>query len=458
MRRWLVGFGLVLLACIPILAFRASGPELLQDSDTAVLLSAIREKKAPFSWFVGDWPLQNHFYRPISTLSFELDNALYGTEAAGYGLTQALLSIACVIALFWLVRELTDQPWMATSTAALFAFWHYQGVGWMRTAMVVLGLVGLAAMLLPKRTPIRAVMGFLVCWTAAAVVLPMADVGSRVVAWLPGRTASIMALFALVSIAAYVRCERLSAQRMPAPDPTPLDPPATKGTQLQTAVPKAPWVWMAVSALGMALAFGSYEQAVMLPACFLIVAVALRAQRYRVRWAWQAVAWGMLLAYLALRQIVLPSDVSGYQAQQFRSGPGVWLTLSEYLFPAWPSLFSGLKGIGMDVYEVGGVVGLIATFPATALLGFVSNLATYWEARRDWLIPATALLLSFVSFLPMAWLKHFDHYHYWPMAFRALLAISLIAVAAKAVASAVSLPAMKAPQRPDPALGSLLHP
>ncbi|MBX3119795.1 MAG: hypothetical protein KF784_12065 [Fimbriimonadaceae bacterium] len=458
MRRWLLALGLVILSCIPIYTMRASSPALLQDSDTAVLLSAIRERQAPLSWFVGDWPLQNHFYRPFSTLSFELDNRLFGDNAAGYGQTQALLCIACVLALFWFVRELTDKAWMATASGMLFALWHFASVAWLQTLVVAMGVLCLFTVLLPKRKPLLSVVGFLVSWTVAALVSPMADIPARVVGWLPGRTASIMALFGLIALAAYVRFERTSALRVAAPEPSPLDPPATRSTTLKSDPSRRAWLWLIVSAISLWFALGSYEQAIMLPACLLIVAVALRLRRYRVRWAWQSIAWGMLVAYLALRQIMLPSDVSGYQAQQFRSGPGVWLSIGEYILPSAMSLYSGLRAVGKDVLDTGGFVGVLMVLPYAALLGLLSNIATMWEARKDWLIPATALLLAFFSFLPMAWLKHFDHYHYWPMAFRALLAVSLMEFALSSLVSAASLPAKRAPERPDPAPGSLPRP
>lgn len=458
MRRWLIAFGLVILSCIPLVLQRATGPELLRDSDTAVLLQHIRERQAPLSWFAGDWPLQNHFYRPVSTLSFELDNALYGDQAAGYGLSQALISFACVLALFWFVRELTDQPLTASAAAILFSFWHWQIGAWMQTVLGALGLLCLAAMLLPKRKPLPAVRAFLVCWTAAVIVLPMGNIESRVVGWLPGRTASVMAVFALIALAAYVRFERLTAQRTAAPDPTPLDPPATKGTTQSMASQKHPWTWIVVSGVALLLSLGSYEQAVMLPASFTIVAVALRYKRYRVHWGWQAVVWGALMGYLALRHALVPSDVSGYQAQQFRTGQGVWISIAEYILPSATAVYAGVKAISPDVLSTTDFLGMFMIFPFSACLALISNVTTYWEARKDWLMPLTALLLAFFTYLPMAWLKYFDHYHYWPMAFRALLAVCLIGLAGKEFANAISLPRLQAPQRLDPAPGSLLRP
>jgi hypothetical protein len=123
-KRWASAFAVVAFLCALIFAGRAPGPGLLEDTDTATLLRVVQERNSPLSWFLGDWPLENHFYRPVSTLLFEADRAMYGKDAAGYGTTNALLAMACVAALFWFVRELTDRPAFACAAASLFALWH----------------------------------------------------------------------------------------------------------------------------------------------------------------------------------------------------------------------------------------------------------------------------------------------------------------------------------------------
>src|SRR5687767_2966864 len=105
MKRWGIGLLLVLLSCVPVLLHRESSRYLLEDTDTKVLLQTIRQENAPFSWFVQDWPLRNHFYRPVSTLVFEVDSRIHGDNAAGFGLTNALLCVGCVLLLFWFLRE-----------------------------------------------------------------------------------------------------------------------------------------------------------------------------------------------------------------------------------------------------------------------------------------------------------------------------------------------------------------
>src|SRR5476649_2125700 len=141
-RRWIGAFLAVLLACLPVYLQRATSKDLVLDSDTSVLLATIRERHAPLSWFTGDWPLNNHFYRPVSTLSFELDNWLYGSNGTGYGLTNALICIACVLLLFWFLRELTDHPILSAGGAALFAIQH---VGYQRPIMSLIYYLAILA-------------------------------------------------------------------------------------------------------------------------------------------------------------------------------------------------------------------------------------------------------------------------------------------------------------------------
>src|SRR5579862_5644501 len=123
MKRRLLWLILPLLACLPILLSHCQDPALLQDSDTAYLLTAIRQRNAPFSWFVGDWPLQNHFYRPLPTLAFEIDNRLYGNDPIGYAWTNDLLCVLCVIGLFWLLAEISQSAIWAFAGAALLSLW-----------------------------------------------------------------------------------------------------------------------------------------------------------------------------------------------------------------------------------------------------------------------------------------------------------------------------------------------
>lgn len=450
MKRWAGALGVVILVCLRILMVRASGAALLQDTDTNVLVHTIQARNAPFSWFTGDWPLQNHFYRPVSTLAFEMDLRLYGHQAWGYGLTNALLCVLCTLLLLWYLRELTDKPLLAGSATVLFGLWQTGD----------LGLVTLVAQLFVWAVFVGGIVRHRLkvsLWLPAALVaselltqIVMAEpIGSTTLDWLPGRTATVMTVFALAASAAYARYERTSAERKVA-DPTPTDPPATRSSTAPKARgAKVPWLWVGFAVVCMLFAFASYEQAVMLPAIMLATAVTMRWQGYRVRWGWQAAFWTVLVAYLALRHAIVPSDASKYQLQQFRNGPGVWLSIANYLFP---SLFS-LPSIPGWLESM--PVILITPEPWRVLWGFFADITTAVKARKHLTFIVAGWGMAAIAYLPMAWLKQFGHYHYWPLALKSLFVATLGWLAWDLAVTAWSPQTRQAPPRRDPAPGSL---
>lgn len=475
MRRWWLAFLLVLPGCLLVWSRRSEAPALLTDTDTRVLLAKLVERNDPLSWFRGDWPLENHFYRPVSTLVFEADLALYGDHAAGYGRTNALLCILCTLALFWFLREFTDSPVVTVLGTSLFAVWTVdsgyflsQIVGYAVWVVPVAGALRLWQTLghpdRAARPPwLPAVGALLVAWLAARFLTTELDgvvsLWMRNMGWLPGRTATTMTLFALGSLAAYARYERLRDQGRPISTDansfdglSATDTPNTKSARFATASPRA-WVWAVAACLLLAGALGAYEQAVMVPACLVAVAVSLRLRGARPQWGWQFAFWGILIGYLVLRHQLVPSEVSGYQRQQFRASGSVGLAILDYLFPEGafvPIILSSLE-LGWETLLVGGVA-------VGATLGLAANLAGYWVLRGRWVPGFAALAMSVLAYLPMAWLKPFDHYHYWPMAMRSAFVVFLAWGTWEAVATALSPPTRQAPPRPNPAPGSLLRP
>lgn len=480
MKRWLPAFLLVVLACLPLLLGHARDPSLLEDSDTRVALAAIRERQSPLSWFTGDWPLENHFYRPISTLTFEADLAISGDAPAGYGRTNALLAAASILLLFWFVLEWLGRPWSACGSALLFALWHHDvepdAFGWVFAVGLGLALVGAIRRFASGE---RSMLGMLGPPTLAALLglVLASELGGvsylsyRMLGWIPGRTASTMTVFVLVCLAATARYLRLT--RIPSTDearfstrldrPTvdrlaglasPLDLPATRGTT-RSAPSRRPWVWAVIALVALALALGSYEQAVMVPAMMLVLALTSPRRPGPMGMVWPAAAWLVLGGYLALRAGVVPTSVSTYQTQQFRFGEGAWIALTNYLIPAWTPLWSAwhsLAAVGVDAFLIGTV--------QRGLLALASNVAIVVAAwkDRDGKALLAAWLLSVLAFLPMAFLKPFDHYHYLPMAMRAVFVVLLIQLTLRWWLTAVALPARQAPPRPRPEFGSPLRP
>lgn len=453
MKRWRLALLLAVLACLPILVRHSVDPGLLADSDTRQALSAIRERQSPLSWFASDWPLANHFYRPLPTLSFELDDFLYGDRAAGYGWTNAILAALSVLALFWFLRELTDSPGFAVGGAAIFAAWTVDWgptlALWCYLAAPAIIVVGFFRHGLGGRFYLPSALTLVFLGTQVAGEHPLAY---RIVEWLPGRTASIMTVFALISMAAYARYERTTAPRrvMPA---TALDPPtATKNSGSGAGGGTHAWGWLILSALALFAALASYEQAVMLPACLLIVGVYFLLSGRSPRWRTHLLFWLVLIAYLVFRHYVVPSGVSRYQNQQLRFGPQAWIDLLDY----------GLPNIGHLWFVIpaleGGLLTLLATSISGPIMAAASTVTTFFTVRARWRLVLAGLALSTVAFLPMAFLKYFAHYHYWPMALRTVFVVALIRVAWDWASIAACPPARQAPPRLAPAPGSLPHP
>lgn len=397
--RW-IALLFVLAACWAVFASRSSDPNLLRDTDTRVLLAAVRERQDPLGWFAGDWPLGNHFYRPISTLAFEFDNAVWGDNAAGYGATNAIIASLCVLALFWFLAECFASLGVACGGALLFALWlldHGARVasilGWL---WAPIGLLTLLRYPIDWRKGLAAILVSLcLAYESAGVQL----LWFRSIGWLPGRTATVMTLFALASLASFARFEALRSAGVPV---------------------RSRWGWLALAVVGCALAMGSYEQAVMLPACVLGVSVVRKLRGSQPCWSAHAWFWLVLAAYLMLHRALVPSEVSSYQAQQLRDGPGVLLSIYDYLFPAATSLNAFASYL-----EIGWISLLIAGL-YRALLFVAQNVAGYVSALRlERPVFAAGWGLSLLAFLPMAWVKPFEHYHFWPMAMRTALVLGL---------------------------------
>lgn len=442
----------VIVASLPVIARHPTHPALLKDTDTGFLLQTIREKKQPLSWFTGDWPLGNHFYRPVPTLTFEVDNQLYGDNATGYGWTNTLICVSCIFMLFWFTREFVDNVSVAAACASLFALWS---VDWgpylvipaycLAAAMLIVGILrhgGAVGRYAP---------GVLLSIFLGSELNGLSHLGYRTEGWLPGRTATVMTFFALASMASYARYARLHSSRV-APVITPLDLPATR-TSVQAAPAKPPaWLWTALSLFCAAAALASYEQAVMLPAALTAVFLAFRFRGFKVRPFLPVASWILLVAYLAFRHAVVPSATSAYQAQQMRHGISVYFEIADYLAPALTDIRQ------LFVVLSDGPAMLTTMTPFMLTLGIAANAYAYFEARKQWVVAFATLGLSLVTYMPMAFVKAFDHYHYWPMAMRSIFVITLMGIVGQDLISAASLRALQAPKRLSPAPGSLPHP
>ncbi|MBI1333184.1 MAG: hypothetical protein GC165_09920 [Armatimonadetes bacterium] len=456
MKNKAIGLFLAMLACVPIFVFRAVGNALLTDSDTAVLLKKITEVNNPWRWFTHDWPLENHFYRPISTLVFEIDNRLHPGNGDAFGLTNAIICAICTVLLYWLLIELKRSIPVAVAGTWLFASWSlgnwFFGDWWLTVVSwipVILFLVILGRMRSNKKFSWQGLAvglaGFFVWSRLASWQL---NLSSHTLLWLPGRTATTMTIFALVSLASYARFERLGAPYRTPPQPTPLDPPATR-TSTQDGEPRNVWGWFILSCVSCALALMTYEQAVMIPTVIFMLGIWFRLNGRQTRFAFQILFWGLVVAYCVYRVQIIPVQPSGYQKQQFRNGPGLWIDTSNYLCP-------GIFAIMAAIYSLasGPLILLTSSFWGP-IIGFISNITAWLAIRKRFLKPLVALLASYFAYLPMVFLKQFGHYHYFPATLMVLFVITLFEAYWPELVTAVSPRAIQAPPRSDRAPGSL---
>lgn len=370
-------------------------PAMLADTDTQAAIRAIREQNNPWHWFGADWPLGNHFYRPISTLFFEFDVRVWGDQAGGWGMTNALLCAACVGLTAWLVQELTQRPDWAASAAGVFAFWIGFGD---RIVPFWLVLAVAAGAALWDRTfdARRIIVSLLMLIALHHEVVAAESLRYRMMDWIPGRTASVMTVFALFAMASLARGIRLESR-----------------------------AWHGMALVGLTLALGSYEQAIMVPAALAGVAIFFRLRHPDLRqgWVWHGAFWAVLAGYFILKQQILPTTESAYQAQQMRSSGFSWVAISSYAFPAWPDVMQvvTLTSTGWAAVFVSALYGSLAQILANLTAYARATVASQrWEAVGGW-------LWSLVVFLPMAWVKNFEHYHFFPLALRSLLIVALAA-------------------------------
>lgn len=430
------------LALLLIGAFHAYGlrhfsrpipfQEGTEHHDAVVMVQRIEEAGNPWKWFVSDWPLYNGFYRPLPSLAFELDHALFGTNLVRFLILNQLVGVVCSFLVMWFAWELFRRPGAAVACGAVFAAWQ-AGV----QEILPIATVGwLAALSLVVR-PLLHGRGDFFRWLVVAAVVAYAfrelaaeiadaDVtrqsfSYRALGWSPGRTATILTMFALVCCAAYCRFERERQAR-----------------------------WCVLSLIGLAGAFLSYEQCVVVAGILLACGIALAVQGVRVHWWFHCLAWGLMLVYIALHRTYLPPDTR-YRLQAARGIVGGVRDIVRFLFPASRDLMLLWSNLGI------GISLLLIPLPYATTAQFAANVLTWMQARRQWLPLAFGLLVSTGAYMPMAFQHFLAHYYHLPMAMRTVLVVWLFILAWELSFSAVSRRESQGVSTPAPAPHSPLH-
>lgn len=412
-----VAFSLILLVNLWGLTQVNSALPIRQDGDTAKMLDEIRASgglAGALRWFIGDWMLENHFYRPITGLSMSMDYALYGEQGWGYRLTNWLLALLTAWGLYvclrWLVRWAGFEPRAMTAIPLLTTLaFSLQQTGLMHL------LSGISAWWLvllvvgawywknnPQSEPSvihhpkRGFSAWLPTLFAAGAILWGWDRITgfeylRMISWVPSRTALLMTCFALWGLACLCR-----------------------------AGDSRSWRWLLLGLVLFACAQGAYEQTITLIP--LVGLLAFTQRKVWGRWAWGVacgVAWVALL-YLALRFLFVPAELSGYQQQQIRGSRGAWVT--SFVGELVPVVHQWLY------WQSTGFEPALWLFKQpwdylVMLLGYIGVLWTFTRKGR-WFV--ACLLWQFFTFLPMSFLHGFEHYTYLPQMGKNALDVGLL--------------------------------
>lgn len=403
-RSWLAALLLIFAINLWGLWTASGRDEVSSDLDTKAIFSGIQSRSAPLSWFATDWPLENGFYRPITVLTFEADLRIYGDEIPKVRITNWWIATLCSLLAVWFVWELTRKAGYAIGVGTLVAGWQTNlfadlELNWLFAAAAVATAATSLFVHKSSRLQRLALAGLLVFLASETVFhLAESEINSRtlawrVIGWPPGRTASVMAVFALISLASYCRLER---------------------TKLIG--------WAFVSWISLLCALFSYEQAVVLFGCLLGCSLALHLQGVQVRWLFHLIPIAATATYVVLHSTLLPAD-SSYRLQQARSVSGGVRDLLNWLVP-------GLEDARKFYAHLDPTIGMGALFLTTfwsSAVGVAANACAYLAAARPgslWLW--FGLIGSVGTYGSLAFQHPFAHYYYLPAVFRAIFVVGLV--------------------------------
>ncbi|RYG42734.1 hypothetical protein EON79_18315, partial [bacterium] len=232
--------------------------------------------------------------------------------------------VAGIVALHLLLRRFFPAAgaWAGATLFGIWALGFALPIGPVGSVAIV-AAIGLG---LRARRGVQGVLVALGIWALLKEFDGIEHLYSTTIAWLPGRTATVCALFALLALAGYAASVQLGAEPREPRAVLPTDPPATRNTVVAESRPVlARWLF-ASSLLATFLSLASYEQGVVVPALIFGTGLLL-APKFQVRFGAQSLHWGVLVGYLVLRAQLVPVAPSGYQRQVLRFGPGVALSL-----------------------------------------------------------------------------------------------------------------------------------
>ena len=395
-RVWAIGLGLILLLNLLGVAHWHYDDGLwdsFENLDTRVVLQRLQQPHSVWAWFVGDWVLGNGFYRPLPSMLYQLDYWLWGDRLLDWKWTNGLLATASAFALVGFVYTLTGRRLVALAVGLAFTLWQ-TGFAPPIPLWVGFGLLAAGVVWGYWRGDWRrgAAWGAL----AFALVVEWGFIGNlrdihtqslayRAMGWIPGRTATLMTLFALLALWGAAGYARTGHAR-----------------------------WAALALGGFVGAMLSYEQFVALPVLMALVVWAIRPPRaLAIRAGAVCLACLLLLApYAAFYRAHIPTQTQ-YRQHRIKRQKTLPMTTLHWLAP--PASEAWLQ---IDLSLTAPLNLLFPRFwlAQVGLVAYLVALRYGLRSRFGWL----GWLGSLLAYAPAAPLLPLMHYYYLPAALRAL--------------------------------------
>ncbi|MFN4032199.1 MAG: hypothetical protein ACK4ME_01030 [Fimbriimonadales bacterium] len=397
-RVWLLGLGLILtlnLLAVGDWHFDDGLRDGFENLDTRVILRRLQQPHSVWEWFTGDWVLGNGFYRPLPSVLYQLDYWLWRDALLAWKWTNGALAVLNALLVVGFVGALLGRRDFALAVGFIFTGWQ---TGLMPLPPLWLGWAALGAGVFWgwrvgdwRRGAVWGCVAFaLVVELRFIPTLPDLHLESfayRAIGWIPGRTATLMtllALLALIGVCFYARTGRMG--------------------------------WAALGLGGFLGALLSYEQAVALP---ILMGLCLWSVSRKQTRAGNApliplLCLLMLLPYFAFYRTHIPTQTQ-YHQQRLKRFKTLPETALNWAVP------TGREAITqIDVALTAPFNLLMPSFWA-GLLGFTAYVVALREglrARIGWL----GWLGSLLAYAPLMPVLPLMHYYYLPAVFRALWA------------------------------------